>query len=203
MNRILIVILSVLSALLICGQKSEVLEKNKIRNSGNHYTGIEMYGRWNEIPNINMPRYSMLTLYPNHRIGSGGKVYVYNLHESSLESGNYEVNSSFDTITLIPKCDLEIIGHFDNPRPLAIKQIPDEPSYYSPRKFVRSKNGDYVVELRYDFMASFDSICHLTKIMMDNGDTTGLSEAEAKIHKETPFVPYDTLWRIQVEQAIK
>lgn len=203
MNRILIVILSVFSALLICGQKSEVLEKNKIRNSGNHYTGIEMYGRWNGIPNINMPCYSMLTLYPNHRIGSGGKVYVYNLHESSLESGNYEVNSSFDTITLIPKCDLEIFGHYDNPRPIVIKQIPDEPSYYSPRKFVRSKNGDYVVKLRYDFMASFDSICHLTKIMMDNGDTTGLSEAEAKIYKETPIVPCDTLWRIQIEPTIK
>lgn len=162
-----------------------------------------MYGRWNEVPNINMPRYSMLTLYPNHRLGSGGKVYVYNQHEPSLESGNYEVNSSFDTITLTPKCDLEISGYFNNPLPLVIEKIPDAPSYYSPRKFVRSKNGDYVVELRYDFMASFDSICHLTKIMMNNGDTTGLSEAEAKIHKETPCVTYDTLWRIQVEQTIK
>ena len=97
----------------------------------------------------------------------------------------------------------EIFGHYDNPRPIVIKQIPDEPSYYSPRKFVRSKNGDYVVELRYDFMASFDSINRLTNEMFEKGDTAGLSEAEAKIYKETPIVPCDTLWRIQIEPTIK
>lgn len=84
-----------------------------------------------------------------------------------------------------------------------MKKIPDEPSYYSPRKFVRSKNGDYVVELRYDFMASFDSINRLTNEMFEKGDTAGLSEAEAKIYKETPIVPCDTLWRIQIEPTIK
>lgn len=199
--------ISILSIIVISfignGQQSEVLEKNKIMNVANHYTGIEMYGKWNETPNINMPRYSTLTLYPNHRLGSCGKIYVYNEHEICLESGNYKYNNSYDTITLIPKCVLEILGNFDNPRPIAIEKIPEEPTYYSPRTFVRNKDGDYLVELRYDYMAAFDSICCLAKRMIEKGDTAGLSKSEAKIYSDMPKVPYDTLWRIQVEKTIK
>lgn len=185
---------------IVNAQQSEVLEKTRLDNAEKHYTGIQMYGKWlnGHHPHLN---YTVITLYPNCRYNPNEKVYVYNMHGVCLECGSYQENANCDTITLIPKCELSLVG-YDAPQPSIIENSKEELSYIPRRKIVRSKNGSYIMELKPKIMDVYDSIFHIETSMMNNGDTTGLAKLKHDIIMNAP-VTCDTLWRIQVEETIK
>lgn len=196
MNKKKIVMLILLiSALLI---NAQIPNNNKAEATPPHYSGVEMYGKWNGNISVWIPVYRLITLYP----GGGGKhVYSYNNQGLYLECGTYKNNSTFDTLYVTPKNILNYVVS-DNPQTYILKHDLGLYNEIYCRKFVRSKDSSYLIELVPDIDKSLDRIDEITELMTQSGDTTGLAKAIEEIHKN-PLTRSDTLWRIQVEKTIK
>lgn len=186
MNKKILMLTFVLALSLLTNGQVPNVTKSKVEPP--HYSGVEMYGKWNGNISAWIPVYQLITLYPS----TGKKhLYTYNNQGLYLECGTYKYNNTFDTLSVVPNNILDCLGS-DEPKTYVLQHDSGLFNEIHCRKFVRSKDSKYLIELVPDVGKSLELIDQITESMSQKGDTMGLNKAIEWVHRN-PLTRRDTL----------